>query len=40
MTGADDQAFLTNTQAQTKSKLDSLEQAAGSINLYVNADKN
>ena len=36
---ADDIALLVNTPAQAKSLLHSLEQAAGSIGLHVNADK-
>ena len=34
----DDRALLANTPAQVESLLHSLEQAAGSICLYVNAD--
>ena len=36
---ADDIALLANTPAQPKSLLHNLEQAAGGIGLYVNADK-
>ena len=36
---ADDIALLTNTPAQAKSLQHSLEWAAGSIDLHVNADK-
>ena len=33
------QALLGNTAAQAESQLHSLEQAAGDIDLYFNADK-
>ena len=36
---ADDIALLANTSAQAESLLHSLEKAAGSIGLYINADK-
>ena len=36
---ADDLALLTNTSAQAKSLLHSLEQATGGIDFYVNANK-
>ena len=36
---ADDRALLSNTPTQPESWLLSLEQAAGSISLYVNTDK-
>ena len=36
---ADDIALLADTSAQAESLLHSLERAAGSIGLYVNADK-
>ena len=36
---ADDLLLLINTPAQAKSMLYCLEQAAGGISLYVNADK-
>ena len=36
---ADDMALLTNAPAQAESLPHSLEQAAGSIGLYVNADE-
>ena len=36
---ADDLALLVNTPAKVKFLLQSLEQAAGSIGLYVNANK-
>ena len=35
----DDIALLANTPVQVESRLHSLEQAAGSISLHVNADK-
>ena len=35
----DNQALLTNTPPQEKSQLRSLEQTAGRIDLYVNANK-
>ena len=35
----DDLALLANTSAQTESPLHSLEQTAGSIDFYVNANK-
>ena len=36
---ADDIALLANTPTQAKYQLHSLEQAAGSIGLHVNAEK-
>ena len=39
MKDADDLTLLANTPAQTKSLLHSLQQAAGGIGLYVNANK-
>ena len=36
---ADDQELLVNTSTQTEFLLHSLEQAAGGIGLYVNANK-
>ena len=36
---ADDLTLLKNTPAQTESLLHSLEQAAGGISLYMNANK-
>ena len=36
---ADDLVLLTNTPAQAKSLLHNLEQAAGGIDLHVNANK-
>ena len=36
---ADDLALLTNTPAQAESQFHTLEQAAGGINLHVNANK-
>ena len=35
----DDLVLLANTPAQTESRLYNLEQAAGSIGLYLNANK-
>ena len=37
---ADDIALQANTPSQAESLLHSLEEAAGSIGLHVNADKN
>ena len=39
ITDANDLVLLTNTPAQTKSLLNSLEQAARGIGLYMNSDK-
>ena len=39
ITNADNLVLLANTPAQAKSLLHSLEQAAGGISLYMNADK-
>ena len=39
LTNADYVKFLSNTPAQAKAKLHSLEQAAGGIVLYLNANK-